>query len=189
MTDPSPTSTPKTAARFETRRLILRRPAPADEAALVALDQEADVLEYLTMRGADPNAIAGRIKARIASSQADPEADYGWWVLEDRETGALLGRGLLAPLWEGADDVEIGLYLRGGSRRKGYATEAAGALLDHAFKGLALPRVVAVTVRKDMAVRRLLGRLGLTHKGKVILYGVEADRYVITSGGWLPRRS
>lgn len=174
-------------SRFETTRLVLRRPRAGDEADLVALDSEPDVLDYLTARGADLSDMAGRIRARIAASEAEPADPYGWWVIEGREDGAFHGRGLLAPLWEGAD-VEVGLYLRRASRRKGIATEAATALLDYAFFDLALPRVVGVLMRRDSPAKPMLARLRLSHKGKIILHGVEADRYVITSHGWLPRR-
>ena len=174
-------------SRLETSRLVLRRPKPGDEDNLIALDSEPDVLDYLTTRGADPKTIPERVRARIAAAEAEPAAAYGWWVIEDKD-GAFRGRGLLAPLWEGADDVEVGLYIRRASRRKGIATEAAEALLDYAFFDLALPRVVGVLLRRDSPAKKLLTRLRLTHQGKVFLYGVEADRYVITANGWLPRR-
>lgn len=174
-------------SRLETARLVLRRPVAADEAALIALDEEPDVLDYLTTRGADPKDIAGRVRARIAAAQSDPTATYGWWVIEDKESGAFHGRGLLAPLWDGAD-VEVGLYLRRAARGKGIAAEAATALLDYAFFDLGLPRVVGVLLRRESPARKLLTRLRLTHQGKVFLYGIEADRYVITANGWLPRR-
>jgi RimJ/RimL family protein N-acetyltransferase len=183
MSDPQLTA----PTRLETLRLVLRRPRAADEEALIALDSEPDVLEYLTIRGADPTDIAGRVRARIAAAEAEPSAVYGWWVIKGKEDGAFHGRGLLAPLWEGAD-VEVGIYLRRASRRKGLATEAATALLDYAFFDLGLPRVIGVTVRKDTAVRGLANRLRLSHQGKIFLYGTEADRYVITSHGWLPRK-
>ncbi len=172
--------------RFETARLVLRRPCAADEAALIALDSEPDVLDYLVIRGADAKDMAGRVRARIAATEAAPAAAYGWWVVEGKEDGVLHGRGLLAPMWEGGD-VEIGLYLCRASRGKGFATEAATALLDYAFFDLGLPRVTGVLVHRESSAKKLLTRLRLTHKGKVILYGREADRYVITSHGWLPR--
>ncbi len=172
---------------LETARLVLRRPRAGDEASLIALDREPDVLDYLTTRGADATDIPGRIKARIAASEAEPAATYGWWVIEGREDGVFHGRGLLAPLWEGAD-VEVGIYLRRASRRKGIATEAATALLDHAFFDLALPRVVGVLLRRESPAKQMLARLRLSHQGKIFLHGIEADRYVITSHGWLPRR-
>lgn len=179
---------PATApSRLETARLVLRRPRAGDEANLVALDGEPDVRDYLAMRGADTGDLPGRIRARVAASDANPADPYGWWVIEGREDGAFHGRGLLAPLWEGAD-VEVGLYLRRASRRKGIATEAATALLDHAFFDLALPRVVGVLLRRDSPAKGMLTRLRLSHHGKIILHGVEADRYVITSNGWLPRK-
>jgi RimJ/RimL family protein N-acetyltransferase len=174
-------------SRFETTRLVLRRPRAGDEANLIALDSEPDVLDYLATRGADTSDMPGRIRARIAASEAEPAATYGWWVIEGREDGLFHGRGLLAPLWEGAD-VEVGLYLRRASRRKGIANEAATALLDHAFFDLALPRVVGVLLRRDSPAKQMLSRLRLSHQGKIFLHGVEADRYVITSHGWLPRR-
>ncbi|HEY4135186.1 MAG TPA: GNAT family N-acetyltransferase [Alphaproteobacteria bacterium] len=177
-----------TYSRFETRRLILRRPAPADEPDLIALDAQPDVKAYLAFRGADPERLAERIRPRIELSQADPDAPYGWWVLEDNETGAFHGRALLAPLWEGSEDAELGLYLMPGSRKKGYATEAATALLDHAFMSLKLPRVVGATARENKAVTRMLQRLNFSHKGKIMLYFQEADRYLLTAEGWLPRR-
>jgi len=161
--------------RLETPRLVLRRPHAGDEAALIALDSEPDILEYLTARGADP------------ANMAEPAATYGWWVIEGKDDGVFHGRGLLAPLWDGAD-VEVGIYLRRSSRRKGFATEAATALLDYAFFDLGLPRVLGVTIRKDTPARGLASRLRLSHQGKIFLYGIEADRYVITSHGWLPRR-
>lgn len=174
-------------SRLETPRLVLRRPRAGDEANLIALDSEPDVLDYLTTRGVDASDMPGRIKARIAATEAEPAEPYGWWVIEGREDGVFHGRGLLAPLWEGAD-VEVGIYLRRASRRKGIAIEAATALLDYAFFDLGLPRVVGVLLRRDSPAKPMLASLRLSHHGKIILHGVEADRYVITSHGWLPRR-
>lgn len=177
-------------ARFETRRLILRRPAPGDETALIALDAQPDVTAYLAMRGVDPTRLAERIAPRIELSQKNPDADFGWWVIEAKATGAFLGRCLLAPMWPGSDDeVELGVYLGAASRHQGYATEAATALLDHGFKSLKLPHVVGCSARDARAVRRLLGRLHFTKQGRITLYGDDADRFTLTAEGWLPRRS
>ena len=177
-------------ARFETRRLILRRPAPGDESALHALDALPDVTAYLAMRGADPARLAERIVPRIELSQREPDAPYGWWVIEDKQTGAFHGRGLLAPMWPGSEEeVELGLYLGKASRHQGYAAEAGTALLDHAFKSLKLPHVVGCAARGDETVRRLLRRLHFTKQGRITLYGDDADRYTLTAEGWIPRRS
>lgn len=175
-------------ARFETRRLILRRPAPGDEADLIALDALPDVTAYLAMRGVDPARLAERIGPRIELSQKDPGAAYGWWLLIDKESGAFHGRALLAPLWPGSAEIELGVYLGKASRNRGYATEAGTALLDHGFKSLKLAHVTGCTDRGARPVERLLHRLHFTHKGKITLYGTDADRYALTAEGWLPRR-
>jgi RimJ/RimL family protein N-acetyltransferase len=181
-------SPPETSSHhFVTGRLIQRRPAAQDSEALVALEGEADVAEYLRARGADLSDIPARIKARIAADANLPASAYGWWVIAGKDDGVFHGRGLLAPAWDGADP-EFGIYLRRGSRSRGLATEAATALLDHAFFTLKLPRVIGVGVRKEGGARKLALRLRLSHQGKVILHGIEADRFVITANGWLPRR-
>lgn len=175
-------------ARFETRRLILRRPAPGDEADLIALDALPDVTAYLAMRGVDPSRLAERIAPRIELSQKDTGAAYGWWVILDKASDAFLGRALLAPLWPGSEITEFGAYLGKASRGQGYATEAGTVLLDHAFKSLKLNHVVGCTKRGERPIERLLRRLHFTHQGKITLYGTDADRYVVNADGWLPRR-
>ena len=174
-------------ARIETERLVLRRPAAHDAKDLEALEGEADIADYLRARGADLSDISARIAGRIAADAELPPSAFGWWVIAGKPDGGFLGRALLAPAWAGAD-AELGLYLRRGARGHGFASEAATALLDHAFLTLKLPRVIGVLVRKEGAARKLVMGLRFNREGEVILHGIEADRYVVNAGGWLPRR-
>jgi RimJ/RimL family protein N-acetyltransferase len=51
---------------------------------------------------------------------------------------------------------------------QGFATEAVGCLLAYLFGDLGLHRVVAITDAKNLAVARLLERLGLRREGTFV---------------------
>src|SRR5262249_60428748 len=61
----------------------------------------------------------------------------------------------------------------------GIATEAAAALIDHAFNGLGLSRLVAVTYPENRASQRVLDKLGFTRHEDVDYKGVRAAYYVL----------
>jgi RimJ/RimL family protein N-acetyltransferase len=60
--------------------------------------------------------------------------------------------------------VEIGWRLCRSSQNKGFATEGAQALIDHAFTELRLPEVVAITAEGNTASRHVMEKLGMTHR-------------------------
>ena len=63
----------------------------------------------------------------------------------------------------GLTSIEFGLYwaIAPAHQRRGYATEAARALLDHAFGELRLARVVATTSHDNAASIGVMRRLGM----------------------------
>ena len=62
--------------------------------------------------------------------------------------------------------VEIGWRLARAHWGQGYATEAAHAALAHAFGPLDLPEVVRFAVPGNLASRRVMERIGMTHDPK-----------------------
>ncbi len=97
------------------------------------------------------------------------EPPRGFWAVEVRETGLVVGSVLLVPLpGDSAGEVQIGWQLHPDSWGRGYATEAAGAVLEH---GLAhgLPQVLALThltnhPSQAVALRIGMEPLGVTEK-------------------------
>ena len=170
---------------IETPRLRLRRLRPADEAALIALDSDAHVMRYV---GSPPGVrtpveTVERVRQRM-------EADHGqggWWIVESRDDGIFHGVGLLLPMPEGGD-VEVGYRLARRSWGQGIATEAASALVDHAFLRLALPRVVAVVYPDNLPSRRVLAKLGFTHDGPREYRGARVEHFVLEGDAWRRRR-
>jgi len=71
--------------------------------------------------------------------------------------------------FDGPTDVEIGWHLHPDAWGRGYATEAAQAVLDDAFsRGLA--KVLAVTHPDNRASQAVCRRLGMTHVGRTTRY-------------------
>ena len=66
---------------------------------------------------------------------------------------------------EDGPDMELGYTLARAAWGRGYATEAAGAVLRWAFAGLRLHRMVAVADPANAASLRVLEKLGMTRLG------------------------
>jgi [ribosomal protein S5]-alanine N-acetyltransferase len=73
---------------------------------------------------------------------------------------------------------------------RGYCTEAAGALLAHAFGPLGLHRVHATHLTRNPASGRVMQKLGMRHEGRMrehfLKWGVfeDVERYGILDREW-----
>lgn len=103
---------------------------------------------------------------------------YGLWAIEEKESGWLVGRvGYFFP--EGWPAEEIGWLLRRDVWGRGYATEAATAVLAHGRALLGLERVIALIQPENAASIRLALRLGGSLDRRTELRGQPADVYVV----------
>jgi RimJ/RimL family protein N-acetyltransferase len=183
---------------LETPRLRLRPLASSDEADLVALDSDPEVMRYVGSPAGvkSPAETAERARLRIRETQRGDYEPLGFWRIEGRGDRAFHGVGALVQMPDGsragpgdADvDVEVAYRLARSAWGQGIATEAAGALVAHALGPLALPRVVAVTYPENQASQRVLDKLGFERRGMREYKGVQATYHVLTSAGWAARR-
>jgi ribosomal-protein-alanine N-acetyltransferase len=71
------------------------------------------------------------------------------------------------PSWGGIVNagrtMELGLFwvLHPSAQRQGFATEAAGRLIDHSFQAMAVGRIVATTTHDNLASVAVMRRLGM----------------------------
>jgi [ribosomal protein S5]-alanine N-acetyltransferase len=161
---------------IETRRLRLRRPRPADEPDLVALESDPEVMRYVgSPAGVKPVAeTTERVRQRIAGDHGP----MGFWLIESRADGAFQGLGALIRMPTG-DDVELAYRLARRAWGHGFASEVGAALVEYAFRVLALPRVVAVTYPENRASQRVLEKIGFTREGDLDYKGVQTAYYVL----------
>lgn len=121
-------------------------------------------LDGIPMR--DRREAVERIERSIARLEADPR--FGSWAVVERSSGVPAGTVLFKPLPDGEGEIEVGWHLHPDSWGRGFATEAAGAVLD---RGLAdgTSEVWAVTHldnARSIAVCRRIGMrlLGVTNR-------------------------
>jgi RimJ/RimL family protein N-acetyltransferase len=68
---------------------------------------------------------------------------------------------------DGLDGPDLGFAFLPAGRGRGYALEAAQAVVDHSFSTLALPRILAITLAHNQRSCKLLERLGMAVQGAV----------------------
>jgi RimJ/RimL family protein N-acetyltransferase len=89
---------------------------------------------------------------------------FGLWLLRDRDTGEMLGRGgLQYTFLEGIHEVEAGWAIVPERWGEGLATELAHACVEVAFRALALPQIVAFTLPDNIASRRVMEKTGFVY--------------------------
>jgi RimJ/RimL family protein N-acetyltransferase len=175
---------------LETSRLRLRPLAASDEADLIALDSDPEVMRYVGSPAGvkSPAETAERVRRRIRESERGEYEPLGFWRIEGRDDRAFHGVGALIRMPDG-EEVEVAYRLARSAWGRGIATEAAEALVAHALGPLGLPRVVAVTYPANQASQRVLDKLGFERRGLREYKGVRATYHVLTRERWVARAS
>lgn len=143
------------AKRFtlQTPRLVLRAIRLADWPAIHRYMSDPLVTRWLpegTLDEAQAQAFARKHAGRSARAVA----------VIDRETAELVGHMVFHP-WYGHATHEIGWAIASEHQGRGYATEAARALLDFAFGALGCHRVIATCQPENRASWRVMEKLGM----------------------------
>jgi RimJ/RimL family protein N-acetyltransferase len=100
------------------------------------------------------------------------EHDFGIWILRDRATGCLAGRGgLRNAILGGNNEVEVAYGLMPEFWNMGLATEFVKAVVRIGFSRIGLLSLACVTRRDNMASIRVLKKTDFHFKGDVIYKG------------------
>ena len=152
-----------------TARLTFREPTRADAVFMLALLNSSGFIENIADRGIRTEAAAADyIDQRLLDSFR--HNGFGMWIVtpigEEEPVGlaGLVRRYVL-------EHVDVGYAFLERAFGRGYATEAAAAVLAHARKTLALDPVVAITTRGNAASQRVLEKVGLKYLGELNLPG------------------
>ena len=166
-----------TIERVETDRMILER---------LRLEHAAEQLQLLLDR---------RVSATLwPRAQAPTEADvldglaakvdhwnrhgFGMWLLRDRETGEMVGRGGLQYTYTaGLNDVEAGWAIVPERWGHGLATELAHACVEVAFEQLELLELIAFTLPDNLASRRVMEKSGFVYEREIVHAGLPHVLY------------
>ena len=155
--------------RLQTGRLLLAPVAWGDLADLVAL--KGDPRAYAVMLGGvRPPQIVAEELAREAADWA--RLGYGIWTIRTALSSTFVG---VAGLQERPDTRGIGLRfaLSQAEIGRGYASEAAGAVLRFGHERAGLARIVAVARQDNVASRQVLGAIGMRESGSFLRDGCQ----------------
>jgi [ribosomal protein S5]-alanine N-acetyltransferase len=106
---------------------------------------------------------------------------FGMWLMRDRETGEMVGRGGLQWTFyvDDLDEVEVGWSVVPERWGQGLATELALASIDVAFGPLDLDRIVAFTTPDNVASRRVMEKSGFSYQRDILHVGLPHVLYQV----------
>ncbi len=170
-----------------TPRLVLRSWVSTDLAPFAEMCADPDVMRFIG---------DGSVKT-FAEAQESIERSHGSWAskgwglfaIECLENGSFIGccglaePDLLQPL---RPSVEIGWRLDPAAWGRGFATEAAAAVVDWAFSALQLKRLVAVVHLDNLASHRVADKIGMRREQRTIVPGLGSwvDVYELEQANW-----
>lgn len=157
---------------FSTERLLIREICPMDVESLYELYRDRESVRFLDPLYEDPEEEREYIRNYIRNVYAI--YGYGMWVMEEKQTGTVVGRiGLeqkelpavmrrfcVANGFFSDKTLELGYMLGERYRHRGYAEEAARGVIRYAGERLEGPLLYAVTRAVNQPSCRLCERLG-----------------------------
>ena len=179
-----------------TPRLHLRPWTPDDYAPFRALNADPDVMRFFPacLSAAESDAMADEIIRRFERQKA-----FGLWVAEEkssREFTGFVGLNIPSAPFDFSPCPEIGWRLAKRFHVKGYATEAANAVLHHAFMTLTMPEIVAFTAKVNLPSERVMVKTGMRYQREFLHPSLEQGHplqthvlYKITQAEYRARQS
>jgi len=165
------------ALPLHTPRLVLRRFTGDDLDAIGAVFGDPEVMRYVGSRRAPwTSEEVGEALDRVEAHWR--EHGFGPLAVVERATGVVTGECGLQLLEEGPD-VELAYTLARGVWGRGYAAEAAAAVLKWGFGTLGLARVVGVTYPENLASQRVLEKVGMRRLGLRHCYGSDLVEFAL----------
>jgi len=160
---------------LRTARLALRGRTLADFPAVAAMQADGEVMRYIAGAPVPEEDAWGKF-ARMEGLWS--LTGMGFWLVEERATGAVIGEVGLADFKRAIDpplgpDPEFGWMLAASAQGKGYASEALGAALDwgdRRFPGAKFPCIIDEANTRSV---RLAERHGFRRERKATYKGKE----------------
>jgi RimJ/RimL family protein N-acetyltransferase len=169
---------------METRRLALRRLESSDAAFILELLNETAFVRFIGDKGVRSLADA---REYILKGPIDSYERHGFGLYAVSLRGVPIGIcGLVKR--DGLEDADVGFAFLARYGAKGYAVEAAAAVLAHARQVLRIPRVVAITAPDNARSIAVLEKIGLRFERTIRLaeHSPELKLFAVDQAGDRP---
>ncbi len=152
---------------IETPRLLLRPLRRDDLKHLQRYAIRPEYYRYLPVPAMTPESVAASLEKRIAAAAVAAEIKSWVFAIEPREVGHMVGIVRISVTNQEHRSADIGFALDSDFHRRGYATEAARAVVRFGFSELGLHRICATTDVENTPSCRVLERLGMTREARL----------------------
>jgi RimJ/RimL family protein N-acetyltransferase len=172
---------------IETERLLLRAPRTEDAKTIAILANDRRIAEN-TLRIPHPYGIADAQRFITGTNAGSGETVF---LIVRRDATVLGACGLAKRVPESA---ELGYWLAFAFWGNGYATEAAGAVIDYAFEDLGYEMLHAGARVSNLASRRVLEKCGFEwtgvelHRIRSLASSAPFDRFRLGRSQWATAR-
>jgi RimJ/RimL family protein N-acetyltransferase len=148
------------------------RPAPEHADDLSRLLRDPRVARTLFATAVAPT--EAEVVTNLAAKQAHWERHgFGLWMVYDRGSGAIVGRGgLQHTIATGRDEIEVGWAIVPERWGEGLATELALASVEAGFGTLGLTELIAYTLVDNIASRRVMEKSGFSYEREMEFVGL-----------------
>lgn len=148
---------------IETPRLRLRKLDRQDSADMYEYACREETTRYLLW---NPHPSIGYTKSYLIMVQRMyRNGGYYDWAVVEKESGKMIGTCGFSRLDERHGVGEVGYVLNAAFHHRGYATEAASAVIEFGFRKLGLNRIEARYMAENEASRQVMERCGMTYEG------------------------
>lgn len=158
----------------ETDRLIIRTWMPFEDAEqALEMYSDPEVTRFLITKASDIEQVVS-ILERWVKTANQLNNGTGLWAIVLKETGEIVGTIVLILLKDNdgrfTQDYEIGWHLKKSAWGKGYATEAAKAIVNYGFNVLKLREIYSIVNQDNTASIKVTQRLGMVPLGSTTKY-------------------
>lgn len=147
-----------------TNRLWLREFVDTDWETILEYQREPRFQQFYPMAECSAESVRSCVKIFIDWQTAEPRTRYQL-AITLRSNHQLIGSVGIRLKGETTSEAEIGYEIHPAEWGKGYASEAAQAMLAFGFSELNLHRVHAGCICENVASARVLQKAGLRHEG------------------------
>lgn len=158
-----------------TERFILRPFKESDAQLWQIWDVDIEVQSYLPEPLNKEQDIREQYKF---IRECEEEEDGLYWSIESKE-GITIGTVALTAINEHHKLAELGIVI--GNKDywgKGVATEVIGTVIDHAFSSLTIERVSAEIESANIAIAKVLEKVGFLHDGTFLAARVKDNQRI-----------
>ena len=153
---------------LETARLTLRPFGDGDLDGLFDIQSRPQVARYLYWEARDRDQVRAALEQKRRQSALEREGDRLSLAVVWRRTGALVGEVSLEWLSREHRQGEVGFVFHPAHQGRGFATEAAEAVLRLDFAELGLHRIIGRCDARNLPSARLMERLGMRREAHLI---------------------